>query len=82
MDPTILIDSADHAVNNAPSGGRSREVIHRAISTAYYAVNASNAGVQHGIPVNAATARAWDYHLPDGCATASQPEISGDTCSS
>ena len=63
LDPTIRIDSADHAVNNAFPSGPSREVIHRAISTAYYAVvhavNASNAEVQHGIPTNSATARAW-----------------------
>ena len=61
--PTALIDSADHAVNNAPPGGPSREVIHRAISTAYYAVfhavNASNADVRHGVPTNVATAQAW-----------------------
>ena len=60
LGPTIRIDGADHAVNNAPSGGPSREVVHRAISTAYYAVfHASNAEVQHGIPTNAATAHAW-----------------------
>ena len=63
LDPTALVDSADHAVNNAPSGGPSRETVHRAISTAYYAVfhaiNASNAIVQHGVPTNAADARAW-----------------------
>ena len=63
LDPTVLIDSADHAVNNAPAGGPSREVIHRAISTAYYAVfhaiNASNADIQHGTPTNAASASAW-----------------------
>ena len=50
LDPTALVDSADHAVNNAPPGGPSRETVHRAISTAYYAVfhaiNASNAIVQ------------------------------------
>ena len=38
LDPTALIDSADHAVNNAPPIGPSREAIHRAISTTYYAV--------------------------------------------
>jgi len=63
MDPTVLVDSADHAVNNALPDGPSREVIHRTISTAYYAVfhavNASNANIQHGVPTNAATARAW-----------------------
>ncbi len=63
LDPTVLVDSADHAVNNALPGGPSREVIHRAVSTAYYAVfhavNASNADIQHGVPTNAATARAW-----------------------
>ena len=46
-----------------PPGGPSRETVHRAISTAYYAVfhaiNASNAIVQHGVPTNAADARAW-----------------------
>ena len=63
LDPTALIDSAHHAVNNAPTGGPSREAVHRAISTAYYAVfhaiSASNADVQHGVPTNAATAQAW-----------------------
>ena len=63
LDPTALIDSADHAVNNAPAGGPSREAIHRAISTAYYAVfhaiSAINADVRHGVPTNPATARAW-----------------------
>ena len=63
LDPTVLIDSADYAVNNALPGGPSREVIHRAISTAYYAVfhaiNASNADIQHGVPTNAAAAQAW-----------------------
>ena len=63
LDPTALIDSADYAVNHALPGGPSREVIHRAISTAYYAVfhavNASNADIRHGAPTNAATARAW-----------------------
>ena len=63
LDPSALIDSAYHAVNNAPPGGPSREAVHRAISTAYYAVfhaiNASNADVQHGVPASAATARAW-----------------------
>ena len=62
LDPTALIDSADHAVNNALPGGPSRETVHRAVSTAYYAVfhaiNASNAIVQHGVPTNAAYARA------------------------
>ena len=56
LDPTALVDGADHAVNNAPPGGPSRETVHRAISTAYYAVfhaiNASNAIVQHGVPTN------------------------------
>ena len=63
LQPVALIDSADHAVNNAPPGGPSREAIHRAISTAYYAVFhavcASNATTQHGIPTTAATAREW-----------------------
>ena len=63
LDPTALIDSADYAVNNAPPGGPSRETIHRAISTVYYAVfhaiNASNANVRHGVPANAATAQLW-----------------------
>ena len=63
LDPTALVDSADHAVNNAPPGGPSRETIHRAISTVYYAVfhaiNASNANIRHGVPGNAATAQVW-----------------------
>lgn len=63
LDPTVLINSTDHAVNNAPHGGPSREVVHRAISTAYYAVfhaiNASNAEIRHGVPTNAATAQTW-----------------------
>lgn len=63
LDPIALIDGADHAVNNAFPGGPSREVIHRAISTAYYAVfhavNASNADVRHGVPTTAATAGTW-----------------------
>ena len=63
LDPTALIDSAFHAVNNTPPGGPSREAVHRAISTAYYAVfhaiNTVNADVQHGVPTNAATARGW-----------------------
>ena len=63
LQPSTLIDSADNSVNNAPPGGPSRETIHRAISTAYYAVfhaiSASNADVQHGIPTNAASARDW-----------------------
>lgn len=65
LDPTALIDSADYAVNNAPPGGPSRETIHRAVSTAYYAVfhavNASNAEVEHGVPTTEAAARAWTY---------------------
>ena len=63
LDPIGLIDSADHAINNAPLGGPSRETVHRAISTAYYAVfhaiNANNAHVRHGVPANPATAQAW-----------------------
>ena len=63
LQPAALIDSAHHAVSNAPPGGPSRETIHRAISTAYYAVFhaicASNATVQHGNPTNAATAQNW-----------------------
>ena len=63
LDPTALIDSAYQAVNNAPPGGPSREAVHRAISTAYYAVfhaiNASNADARHGVPTNATTVRAW-----------------------
>ena len=63
LDPTALINSADHAVNNAPSGNASREAIHRAISTAYYAVfhaiSAINADVQHGVPANPTTAQGW-----------------------
>ena len=61
--PAALIDSADAAVNNAAPGGPSRETIHRAVSTAYYAVfhaiNASNAAVQHGVPADAAAALDW-----------------------
>ena len=61
--PATLIDSADDAVNNAAPGGPYRETIHRAVSTAYYAVfhaiSASNAAVQHGVPADAATAQAW-----------------------
>lgn len=34
LHPTVLIDSADHAVHHALSDGPSREVIHRAIGTA------------------------------------------------
>ena len=63
LDPTALIDNAGHAVNNAPPIGPSREAIHRAISTAYYAVfhaiSAINADVRHGVPTNPATAQAW-----------------------
>ena len=63
LDPTALIDSADQAVNNAPPISPSREAIHRAISTAYYAVfhaiSAINADVQHGVPTNPAAAQAW-----------------------
>ena len=61
--PAALLDSAEAAVNNTAPGGPSRETIHRAVSTAYYAVfhaiSASNAAVQHGIPVDAATTQAW-----------------------
>ena len=63
LEPTALIHSADHAVNNALPGGPSCETVHRAISTAYHAVfhaiDASNAIVHHGVPTNAADARAW-----------------------
>ena len=63
LQPTALIDSADDAVNNAAPGSPSRETIHRAVSTAYYAVfhaiNASNAAVQHGAPADATAAEAW-----------------------
>ena len=63
LNATSLIDSADHAVNNASHAGPSREAIHRAISTAYYAVfhaiNASNADIQHGIPTDQTKAQAW-----------------------
>ena len=63
LDPTALIDSADHAVNNAPPIGPSREAIHRAISTTYYAVfhaiSAVNADARHGVPTNRSTAQAW-----------------------
>ena len=65
LDPTALIDSADHAVNNAPPIGPSREAIHRAISTAYYAVfhaiSAVNADARHGVPTNRTTAQAWTH---------------------
>ena len=65
LHPTSLIDSAHYAINNAAPGGLSRETIHRAISTVYYAVfhaiNASNADAQHGVPTNAATAQSWTY---------------------
>ena len=63
LQPTTLIDSADNSVNNALPGRPTRETIHRAVSTAYYAVfhaiSASNADVQHGVPTNTASARAW-----------------------
>ena len=63
LDPTALIDSADHAINNPPPNGASREAIHRAISTAYYAVFhaicAINADVRHGVPTNPTAAQAW-----------------------
>ena len=63
LDPTALINSADHAVNNAPAGSAPREAIHRAISTAYYAVfhaiSAINANVQYGVPTNPVSAEAW-----------------------
>ena len=63
LEPTALIDTADNAVNNTSSSDPSRETIHRAISTAYYAVfhaiNASNATAQNGVPTNPATAQAW-----------------------
>ena len=63
LQPAALLDSADNSVNNPGTASPSRETIHRAISTAYYAVfhavNASNADVQHGVPTNTATAQAW-----------------------
>ena len=63
LNPTALIDSADQAVNNALPIGPSREAIHRAISTAYYAVFhaicAINADIQHGVPTNPTTAQGW-----------------------
>ena len=63
LQPAALINTAENAINNTPSPGPTRETIHRAISTAYYAifhaVNASNADTRHGIPSNPATARAW-----------------------
>ena len=63
LDPTAPIQSAEQTLHNAPSSGPSREAIHRAVSTAYYAVfhavTASNANIQHGVPSNAATAQDW-----------------------
>ena len=63
LDPTALIEGAEQTLHNAPSGGPSREAVHRAVSTAYYAVfhavNASNADIRHGVPSNAATAQLW-----------------------
>ena len=78
LQPAALIDSADYAVNNPPPGGPSRETIHRAISTVYYAVfhaiTASNATVQHGVPTNTAAARPGP--TPTGeCATTPQPIV-------
>ena len=68
LDPTALIDSADHAINNAPPNSASREAIHRAISTAYYAVFhaicAINADARHGVPTNPTAAQAWTPYLP------------------
>ena len=65
LDPTALIDSADHAINNAPPNSASREAIHRAISTAYYAVFhaicAINADARHGVPTNPTAAQAWTH---------------------
>lgn len=63
LNPDALINSADRAVNQAPPGGPSREEIHRAVSTSYYAVfhaiTTSNADTRHGTPTNAAGANAW-----------------------
>lgn len=63
LQPTALIDSANYSVNNPASGLPSRETIHRAISTAYYAVfhsiSASNAAIRHGAPTDAAAAQTW-----------------------
>ena len=89
LDPTALIDSADHAVNNAPPIGPSREAIHRAISTAYYAVfhaiSAVNADARHGVPTNRTTAQAWTNtyrQMRHGFATKLKPRwdvhLSGD----
>ena len=84
--PTALIDidSADHAVNNALPGSPSREVMRQAISTAYYAVihavNASNADSSTVSPRTLPLPRLGPTPT-GGCATASQPETSADTCS-
>lgn len=64
LNPTALLDTADNSVNNPGTGTPSRETIHRAISTAYYAlfhsISASNAEVLHGVPTNTAPApQAW-----------------------
>ena len=63
LHPTALLDTADNSINNPGTGSPSRETIHRAISTAYYAlfhaINASNADITHGGPTNTPTAQAW-----------------------
>ena len=63
LHPTALLDTADNSINNPGTGSPSRETIHRAISTAYYAlfhaINASNADITHGGPTNTLTAQAW-----------------------
>ena len=63
LQPAALINTAENAINNTPSPGPTRETIHRAISTAYYAIfhaiNASNATTRHGAPTGPDNARTW-----------------------
>ena len=60
LQPTALLDSAQDSLSNTSASAPRRETVHRAISTAYYAVfhaiNASNAGITHGGPTNPTTA--------------------------
>ena len=62
LQPTALLDSAQDSLINTSASAPTRETIHRAISTAYYAVfhaiNASNADITHGGPTNPTTAQA------------------------
>ena len=68
LDPTALIDSAYQAVNNALPGGPSREAVHRAISTAYYAVFHGHQRQQRGCPARSPHKRnhspGLDQYLP------------------